>query len=216
MFKFGNTFGGRKKPQTEMITVDAVDLAAAFKEGLERTKKMQEAKTAELAEARSALEQRKRIVGEKLTDGEDASAEVHAMEAAESLVTQLEAVAAVATQRDLDVQAAFKKAVTAGKREALREKLLQLADLGRTVDAQWAENGQLAAKAITLIGEVKSCAFGDSEINGKLVDAILYFRRTLRDTCEAMPGCWTGEDLYKTRRPWSSSLPTPEMADRVK
>lgn len=55
------------------------------------------------------------------------------------------------------------------RREALREKLIALADLGHTVDMQMAQNGSLAAEAIHLISSIKS--FDDPEINSRLVRA---------------------------------------------
>lgn len=214
MFQLGNTFGKKSMAQTEKIQSGRSVTSHGAQEALDRANKAYNVKTAELAEARSRLTELDQNIGEKIADGGDATAEVLARQSAQSLVTQLESAVAVLLQRKQETEAAFKKATMVEKREALRAKLQQLADLGSTVDAQMAENGRLAAEAIHVISEIRS--FSCDGINKRLVDAVLLFRVKLLDTCEKMPGCWTGADLFKKREPWSACLPTPDQADQVK
>ena len=97
MFGIGNKFGGaRRAAPVERNHAESTATLQGARLTLGRASKALETKTAELTEARSRLIELEQIVGNKMADGEDASAEVHAMQAAESLVKQLSVAVAVA------------------------------------------------------------------------------------------------------------------------
>ena len=168
---------------------------------------------ADLETAQRELAQAEQVLGECMGDARDTTAATKQLEQAEDRVRALDVALSVARQKDAAACADLKQAETDAKREAVRALLVRLNATADMVSGKQRELGQLAAEAIGLMAEIR--AFGQNELNSKLIDAVKWFRVCLIDSCEAMPECWTGLDTYKKRLPWSDHVPKPSEADRL-
>jgi hypothetical protein len=171
-------------------------------------------RTDELVAARLARLAAEQAVGERANDGVDTTAAMEALRQAENRVKEKEIALAVAQQRDQAELLERQKAERDARRESLRALLTELGDVGRDeVDTRNAEDALVAAKVMKLIRGIQ--VIGIEELNSKLVSAVMLFRTKRLDAVEAVPGCWTGQDLRRQREPWSKCLPSPAEADRL-
>lgn len=179
-----------------------------------RTKATVETFTADLDTAQRALVEAETAEGECLVDGRDAKAATEARHQADDRVRAAKAALSVAIEKNQIALTAKKQAATDAKRESLRALLVQLNDVGRTVDASIASVTQALDMVLPLMRAVD--AYGDSEINYRNKNASLAFSERLLAACVPMPGCSISLHVMRTPgKTWSDSLPTPDQADQA-
>ena len=214
MLTLKNPFAKTAPTDTPLPSPQAMEASVKGKQLLRgRTKARVESLRAEVATARTAVTDVKRTIGERRDSDLDITAVTEELRQVEGHLQALEAALAFAIQKDEAAQADLRHGETEARREALRELLAQLADEGRWWDARHTEDGRRAAETNRVIQRIQ--AFGISELNSRLITSIGWFKALRVDSCESMPGCWTGTDLHKARLPWSPRLPDPSEADRL-
>jgi chromosome segregation ATPase len=174
MFTLGNTFGkkSRSKPD-EMIHPTITATINGTQEALDNVSKAHEMKRAELTEAGAQVEELDRIIGEKNADGLDATAEVLARQAAQSLVTQLHSAVAILSQRKQAAQRALTDATRAKSEATIAAAKARITARGPRGEELLAAVAQYAAEmdadlaALRLAGGNETYTYHANEIAGQ-------------------------------------------------
>lgn len=175
MFGIGNKFGGNRRSAT-MIEKRQAESTVPLTDArltLERAGKALEAKSDELTAARSRVVELDRLIGEKLSDDENADSDTAHRQSMLAHIQQLESVVAVLLQRKNEAEASLQRAKQATQNDKVDAAKARLNALGPRADEVFAAVKQLAtdlafaAEELRVAGGNEKHSYGATEIRGQ-------------------------------------------------
>jgi hypothetical protein len=206
MFGIGNTFGRRSAPAEKSQAENSGNCVGA-RLTLGRASKAYELKSGELADTSTKLAELDQVIGEKLADDLDATADIHERQRLHARVQQLEAATAVLRQRKDEAEASLKQAGQAAAVESTANALAKNKAVALRIDDAFQVLHQLAQEQAASWDAV--CLIGGADVYGSYkTDAKLHFQLFLNLAAHPMTGKGFVSPAFMKFQKFSESAPT--------